>query len=406
MATEPKDLAALRVASIEVLRVALIRAESSEQDSASSWSCEIAARSKHGDEEVFKGNGSSREQATAACVSQFCSQPIRIFHARFTATAHENIQVVAGVEDLTNADRAAVGRFAFTDEATGLAIAALRAANNAGLLAATYRANNQQLLRDCARHLLQELDQILQPLAMDRLQRLQTHGAVLDQLNKVASAAVVTAVNHPKPDTVLSLFDTSAWLFDNQGRRRDAYTDTKLWLAWYPGIENEELTINDVIASMPAAPESKIPWIVRLFENPTSWIRFRGAVDLEDHDVLHVLLGRGLQDQDEAFVLGFAMGTAKQVSWLQFWIFKMVLARLYPEPYRIPKFLQPAFDLGVQCGQQTGAKNLYRQKLKKLRGLTLGEAREAAGIDMRVLRRFYELEQQRIPFTIASLRLP
>jgi hypothetical protein len=127
---------------------------------------------------------------------------------------------------------------------------------------------------------------------------------------------------------------------------------------------------------------------------------------LEDHDILHVLLGRGLQDQDEAFVLGFAMGTAKRISWSQYWIFRWVVTRLYPEPYRIPSFLLPAFDLGVQCGHETGVKDLYRQPLKKLRGMSLGEARRVSGIDMAIVRRYYEQEQQRIPFTIASLRLP
>jgi hypothetical protein len=217
---------------------------------------------------------------------------------------------------------------------------------------------------------------------------------------------VLTAANYPRPDSILNLFDTSAWLFDSQGRRRDAYTDTDLWLAWYPGVHNDQQTVDEVIRTMPAAPPSKIPWIVRMFENPESWVRFRGAVDLEDHDVLHVLLGRGLQDQDEAFVLGFAMGTAKKVSWLQYWVFKLVLARLYPEPYRIPRFLQPAFNLGVRCGQATGAKDLYKRHLKRLRGLSLADARKEAEIDMGVVSDFYEQERQQIPFTIASLRLP
>ncbi len=79
---------------------------------------------------------------------------------------------------------------------------------------------------------------------------------------------------------------------------------------------------------------------------------------MADDDVLHVLLGRGLQDQDEAFVLGFAMGTAKKVSWFQYHIFKQVVVRLYPEPYRIPAFLLPAFDIGVQCRMKTGRKDL------------------------------------------------
>jgi hypothetical protein len=240
----------------------------------------------------------------------------------------------------------------------------------------------------------------------DEIQQLLTESLLLESFNKVASAAVITASNHPRPETILSLFDTSVWLFDSDGLRRDSYTDTNLWLAWYPGVNNDELTVDEVIQSMPAAPDFAIPWIVKLFENPTSRLRFRGAVDLEDHDVLHVLLGRGLQDQDEAFVLGFAMGTAKSISSIETAIFKFILTRLYPEPYRIPNFLKPAFDLGLQCGKETGHKKLYKQNLKQLRHLPLGEARKQAGIDMSTVKSYYQREQERIPFTIASLRLP
>ena len=143
-----------------------------------------------------------------------------------------------------------------------------------------------------------------------------------------------------------------------------------------------------------------------MFENPESRLRFRGAVDLADHDVLHVLLGRGLQDQDEAFVLGFAMGTAKRIRWHEYHLFKFVLSRLYPEPYRIPRYLHPAFDLGLKCGQETGARDLYRRSLKSLRPLSIEKARNESEIDPQVLRKYFRLEQAAIPTTIASLRLP
>lgn len=202
------------------------------------------------------------------------------------------------------------------------------------------------------------------------------------------------------------MFDTSAWLYDASGKRRDSFTETDSWLAWYPGLENEDSTVGEILGTLPKVAESAIPWIVRFFENPESWFRFRGAISLADHDVLHVLLGRGLQDQDEAFVLGFAMGTAKSVSWFQYHIFKQVLVRLYPEPYRIPAFLLPAFDIGVQCGIDTGKKNLYRLPLNDLKDFTVKNARMRCGIETWVLRKGFIQEKEQIPFTIASLRLP
>ncbi len=401
-----KNGLSIRVAAFEIDGVVCGVRSAGTNSAGETWSCAINAATKNGLSISATGEGSTRQQAVEIAVSVFCTKPIFISSIRSESQDDGHLQTVVAIGQSVDSGRAGLGRFVSKDLETGLVVAAIRAANHAGLLKADYRANNQQALRCWSQSLVEELIESLELENTTDLQRLEAECIVLEHTNRVASAAVLTAANHPKPTSILSLFDTSAWLFDSNGRRRDSYTDTDLWLAWYPGIENDELTVSEVMNSMPAAPESKIPWIVRLFENPESWIRFRGAVDLNDHDVLHVLLGRGLQDQDEAFVLGFAMGTAKRISKLEYWIFKFVLARIYPEPYRIPAFLQPAFDLGVQCGQQTGVRNLYRRALKDLQGLSLGEARKQAGIDMSVVRKFYELEQQKIPFTIASLRLP
>lgn len=419
MANDPSE-GFLRVATFELQKASLSERESPRDSNASEHVCELTLRCKDGSQLSLSGTGDSAEVAIGAAVTELCLRPIQVklldkslvSEAPEAAGHQQYVVAVSEVEEGTAAAsdarqlRAGVGRVVADQPSVGMVAAALRAANHAGMLKAAYRANNQKVFREWSAELVADLRRTLDIESIEELKRLEAEGVVLEHLNRVASAAVLTAANHPKPDSILSLFDTSAWLFDRQGARRDSYTDTNLWLAWYPGIRNDEETVDEVIRSMPAAPESAIPWIVKLFENPGSWLRFRGAVDLEDHDVMHVLLGRGLQDQDEAFVIGFAMGTAKRISWFQYWVFKFVLARLYPEPYRVPKFLQPAFDLGVKCGQETGVKDLYKNALKDLRSLTLKEARERAGIDVSVLRKYFELEQQQIPFTIASLRLP
>ena len=396
-----KTVFPVRVATTEVVAVAMT---SSSDDSCT---CELAIRTLEGLSSTISGTGKSNVDAIVAAIGKLCVRPLVLSHVEQREADADQFRCVVAVQEASlEASRSGAGRATATNLDAALTIATLRAANHAGLLKTDYRANNQKVLRDWSKELVQELAILETEETPPQIKSLEAEGVVLEAFNRVASAAVITAANHPQPDTILRLFDTSAWLFDSEGRPRDSYTDTSLWLAWYPGIRNDEKTVDEVILSMPAAPDIAIPWIVKLFENPTSRLRFRGAVDLEDHDVLHVLLGRGLQDQDEAFVLGFAMGTAKKIKRIEASLFKLILARLYPEPYRIPAFLQPAFDLGVQCGTKTGAVNLYKQSLKDLRGLTLGEARRRAGIDMNIVREFYQLEQQQIPFTIASLRLP
>ena len=407
---------ATKIASLEVLQAAMIPVDlPSSRDAVYNFKLVVRKLDTEAAQRELIGEGTSVELAIADAVSQLCVRPIQIVNSAQREQKDGCLQCLVIVNDTKNdastsaiqqnSQRSGAGRYVARSSHFAMAIATIRAVNHAGLLKSEFRSNNQKYLRQSSHEIIEELTEVLALGSLAEQKRLEADSVVLDHLNRVASAAVVTATNAARPDSILGLFDTSTWLYDSQGRKRDAFTDTQLWFAWYPGLNQPDRTVDAVIQSMPAAPASAIPWIVRVFENPESWIRFRGAVDLEDHDILHVLLGRGLQDQDEAFVLGFAMGTAKKIRWWEYHFFQFVIARLYPEPYRIPKFLHPAFRLGVQCGRETGKRNLFKGSLKHLRSLTIDAARREAGIDVEVLRSFYRLEQAAIPITIASLRL-
>jgi hypothetical protein len=177
------------------------------------------------------------------------------------------------------------------------------------------------------------------------------------------------------------------------------------WRAWFPGLDNEQLTLRDVLATLPAAPPAAIPWIVRLFENPKGWLRLHGAVDLSTHDRIHVLLGRGLLGQDEAFVIGFTMGSTKAVSRLERWFFKCAIAHLYPDPYRIPWPILAAYDLGLEAGRAMGVKDIHLAIRDSMLDRPLGEVRRELGIDVPLLREFYAREREALPETAASRRL-
>ncbi|MFM8633825.1 MAG: hypothetical protein ACKOEX_03280 [Planctomycetia bacterium] len=183
-------------------------------------------------------------------------------------------------------------------------------------------------------------------------------------------------------------------------------TQTRSWRKWFPGLDNDHLTLREVIATLPAAPPAAIPWIVRLFENPHGWLRLHGAVDLANHDRIHVLLGRGLLDQDEAFVIGFTMGSTKAVSRLERWFFKCAVSHLYPDPYRIPWPILAAYDLGLEAGREMGVKNIHLAVTDAMLDRPLGDLRRELGIDTRRLREFYAREREALPATPASRRLP
>ncbi|MDA1041197.1 MAG: hypothetical protein O3A37_13050 [Planctomycetota bacterium] len=178
------------------------------------------------------------------------------------------------------------------------------------------------------------------------------------------------------------------------------------WRVWFPGLENDYLTLREVLATLPAAPPAAIPWVVRLFENPQGWLRLHGAVDLATHDRIHVVLGRGLLAQDEAFVIGFTMGSTKAVSRLERWFFKCAVSHLYPDPYRIPWPILAAYDLGLEAGREMGACDIHRGLGDEMLDRPLGEVRRRLGIDTRRLRQFYAREREALPESAASKRLP
>ena len=84
---------------------------------------------------------------------------------------------------------------------------------------------------------------------------------------------------------------------------------------WHIPLSLGELTLRQGLGSLRAigTRQQEIPLIVRLLENQKYHLPgvtlFHGAVDLDMHDRIHILLGRGLLTADESFTIGFTMGS-------------------------------------------------------------------------------------------------
>lgn len=395
----------VRIANFDVVDIRQID-QAPDSGSNSKTRFEIEVRSSNGAHQ-FSGQGADEMAALEELIAQLCkTSSTKNRKLKIDARVASDSQSSSVSVTLLSGSGQGAGRFVSGERADALVFAALRAASNAGILRSEFRANNQKMFRSWAEEFTTQNDLLQTEFADPHERHLHSQALALDYFNRIASAAVITATNHPRQNSLLRLYDTSAWLFDAEGRRRESCKETESWLAWFPGLFSEAESVRSLVESMPRSPAAAIPWIVKVFENPSSWLRFRGAIDLEDHDVLHVLLGRGLQDQDEAFVIGFAMGTSKRVSRIERWLFRFVISRLYPEPYRIPGHLLPAFEIGVQCGLATGCNQMYKQDLSAVLGLGLDQARQKLEIDHHVLLEHFELERQAIPSTVASVRLP
>jgi len=177
------------------------------------------------------------------------------------------------------------------------------------------------------------------------------------------------------------------------------------YIDWNPGLDNGAKTLAAVIKTLPANEPTDISAIVKLFENPASPIALPGAVNLERHDCIHILLGRGLLPQDEAFVIGFTMGTSKYISGFAHGLFKKASRYLYPKPYKFSKDHLIAFELGMQYGKVCKASEIYEFPFEKFTKDKLGILRKRLGIKISDLRQIYRTEKILLPDSKASKRL-
>ncbi len=71
--------------------------------------------------------------------------------------------------------------------------------------------------------------------------------------------------------------------------------------------EISDLTLKQVYQQANLDRQEDIHWIVKTFENPKSPIALPGKISLHNHDCIHIILGKGITPEDEAFVIGFTM---------------------------------------------------------------------------------------------------
>lgn len=174
---------------------------------------------------------------------------------------------------------------------------------------------------------------------------------------------------------------------------------------WNPGLKNGDKTLQEIRDTLPANNPDDISKIVKLFENPKSPIALKGAVNLERHDCIHIILGRGLLPQDEAFVIGFTMGTSKNISKLEKFIFKTVSMYFYPKKYRFARRHMKVYELGLYFGKHCNAEKIYDFPFENHQNTKLSELRKKLGINLDELKAIYKKEQELLPNTKSSLRL-
>jgi hypothetical protein len=244
----------------------------------------------------------------------------------------------------------------------------------------------------------------LKPAAWERLRQVIVQAVASE--NEACMINLWNAAEGDERDAMVNRFAEIEHLLQSSGTQSmpSHCLDTTFWTRWYPGLDNDHLTVGSVLDTMPGFNNEDIPAIIRAFESPDSPLKLPGACTLEQHDVLHVLLGRGLVDQDEAFVLGFTAVADPEFSNEDMDRYKFAFS-IYPEPYCIRGCDLIAFDLGVEAARKMKLQSLIDLDTENVRNQPVGQVRRELGIDKDILLDSYQEELQRIP-TPWSKRLP
>ena len=126
--------------------------------------------------------------------------------------------------------------------------------------------------------------------------------------------------------------------------------------------------------------QSKIHWLVWLLENPNSPVSLTGAIDLYNHDIIHILLDRGMEVKDEAMVIGFTMGNSTATSsWVR-WLFEFCAKYIYPEGYRFDEHDLLEYERGFAYGYTRPRRNIHQARFDVKRDVE--EIRNEWGIEL------------------------
>ena len=180
------------------------------------------------------------------------------------------------------------------------------------------------------------------------------------------------------------------------------------WNEWQPGLDTDDMTLAQVLATMPKSDASDVPEIVRKYENPSSPDALPGAIDLDRHDCLHVILGRGLHVQDEAFIIGVTMGADKTMTAEITDQFVEISTTLYPEAWRFKPEHIASYRLGVGFAMDNlkGADlHLTPFEAEPYQLQTVRQLRKDLGLVKEEMRAYFRKEELLVPGTKATQRL-
>jgi len=183
------------------------------------------------------------------------------------------------------------------------------------------------------------------------------------------------------------------------------------WRDWRVPLSAAQRTLREAYETLrPIGLDQRdVPLIIQLVEHPKYDIPgidlFPGAVNLRTHDLIHIVLGRGLLLKDEAFVIGFTMGSTNRVGATEETIYQFFARHVFPSGYRFDDEEVQVFKDAVRLGYVSDCRSLAGVDYDPMLDWTLGRIRVELGIEDDLLRAYYAIEKRRYPKSPESQRL-
>ena len=158
--------------------------------------------------------------------------------------------------------------------------------------------------------------------------------------------------------------------------------------------------IKDTVSKIRQASHinSAFPLAIELVENPKYSIFKRniifipGAVSSWLHDAIHLALGRGFLPQDEAFVIGYTMGSTKQYGHLAKILYKLASTKIYPKKYRFTEREINILNYAANVGKELSPVNVADLKYSDIQDWSIKDLRDHIVGDWEALLASYRLE--------------
>jgi hypothetical protein len=182
----------------------------------------------------------------------------------------------------------------------------------------------------------------------------------------------------------------------------------KLSEKWICPLSNGGRLLHAVMEEMDewSLNQGDVPLIIKLIENPKykSSKLFTGAVSLFNHDCIHVVLGRGILPKDEAFVIGYTMGSSKKMKRWRRNLFMFAAKYLYPKEYSFGEEERFVFNVGVMMGSLCPS-DLSQISFNIFSSDKIDSIRKKLGVEKKLLKHYYEIEKKCFPNGLESQRL-